>query len=324
MTRTRRGCGVVLTALALTGCGGLLGRDSGGDPLVLLEGELGTTAQGVVVSGEALRATLVWQRYADETVQCAEEGRDDCAIDASNSPQFSVEMEDVAVRDGFPQVFRMPLYAPPPESALNARGEARLGLASVLAYQDLNGNGRLDPVGPEDTASTDHVVGYQGKQTEAELYLLDVVYREGPLHPVWRVLFEGCPEPGPGYSVVRQRLLRIPGSSSYRFESCTLETGTVKLEMFLPKDGVDAMACSSSHGHDIIRAERPPATAPDAATTTSRCVGSRQQYLAVNYHPERICASANTRYYTLYNPLYGDWDDRGAPPAWWPCAMSAP
>ena len=312
--------GAALT-LSLMGCGGLLGKDSGGEPLVLLEGELAAAGQGVVVSGDRLRATLVWQRYSDTTAQCAELGELDCALEASNSPQFSVELEDVPVGDGFPQVFRMPLYAPPAAEALNVLGKARLGLASVLAYDDRNANGRLDPVAPEDVVSTDHVVGYQGKESEQELHLLYVVFRDGPLHPLYGALYPGCPEPPQGYSVLRDRMLRIAGTNSYASDSCTLETGTVTLPMHLPSGGADDLACASSHGLNFLRLEPPPASAPDSATTTSRCWGSRRTILAVNQHPERICTAPNMVFYALYAPAYGDWDLRSAPPAWWPCEV---
>ncbi len=313
--------------LSLVGCGGVLGEDSGGDPLVLLEGELATSGQGVVVRTEQLRATLVWEHHAEATVRCAELGELgdpdalDCAIATSNSPEFSVELEDVPVGEGFPQVFRMPLYAAPADEALNILGDARLGLASVLAYEDRNDNGRLDPVAPEDVQSTDHVVGYQGKQTEQELHLLYVVYRSGPLHPLYHALYPGCPEPPQGYSVLTDRMLRIAGTQSYASDSCTLETGTVSLPMHLPPGGADGLACASSHGLNYARFEPPPASAPDSATTSSRCWGSRRTILAVNLHPERICTAPNMVFYSLYSPAYGDWDLRSAPPSWWPCEV---
>jgi hypothetical protein len=146
---------------------------------------------------------------------------------------------------------------------------------------------------------------------------VNVVYREGALHPLWRQ-FDGCAEPPQGYSVVRQTFV-ANGDGTYE-GSCEVLAGTVSLGMYLPEGGLDQRACSEGIHPAYQTVQPPPATAPDAASTTSTCRLTNLGYtLTVNEHPERVCAKSNSVVYALYDPAQQTWDLRASPPAWWPC-----
>ncbi len=327
MRRAMRGAVAALWAAGAAGCGGLLGGDSSGDPMVLLDGTLHTESEALVVQKpERLRAALVWHLYPDETVECVEAGTFDCLN--TKSPSFQTYVEDVPVTGAFPGVFQMPLYAAPDPASLHHWKGATFGMASVLAYEDRNDNHRLDPVAPEDLSSIDNVLGSNGDlKREVQRTLVDIVYREGDLHPLWRsVAFIDCPEPPQGYSVVKQYFKWDEASRVYVFERCQLFSGQVPVPMWLPETGAGQLACAADISVWYYPNWQPaPATPPDPATTTSQCAQTRrrgQTVLEVNLHPERFCQSANTVFYSLASPTRGGWNQTASPPEWWPCPVT--
>jgi hypothetical protein len=294
--------------------------------MVLLDGSLRTESEALVVERpDRLRAALVWHVYPDEAVTCVEAGNPDCLN--TRSPSFQTRVEDVPVTGAFPGAFQMPLYSAPDPKALHHWKGATFGMATVLAYEDRNDNQRLDPVAPEDLVSIDNVLGYTGDWTPQVFTMVDIVYREGGVHPLWGSLaFDDCPELPQGYSVVKQRFRKDEARNLYVFEDCQLFSGQVPVPMWLPEEGAGQMACTADISLWYYPNWEPaPATAPDPATTTSQCVNGRlrgQTVLAVNMHPERFCESANTAVYSLVSPSPGDWNQTQDPPDWWPCPVT--
>jgi hypothetical protein len=318
--------GAALTALAVVGagCGSVLGADSAGDPLVLLKGELRSNSSALVISRpDQLRAALVWGTFTDETVSCLTSGELECFF--GKNPQVGQVVDDVPVSGAFPYAFEIPVFAPPAERALHRwKDGSVLALASVVAYEDRNGNERLDEVGPEDLVSPDSVLGYAGLASPERQVVLDVVYREGNLHPMYAYLYPDCPEVPQGFSVIRQSY-ESTGVGTYSPGLCEVLSDTVTLEMFLPEDGAGQIACSVST-HPYYQVWRPaPEQVPDPATTSWSCRNLRgaggYPVLLLNEHPERFCTSANTVVYALYDGRQKTWDQRASPPAWWPCPL---
>ena len=318
--------GAALTALAVVGagCGSVLGADSAGDPLVLLKGELRSNRDALVISRpDRLRAALVWGTFSDETVSCMTSGQLECFN--GKNPQLGKVVDDVPVSGAFPYAFEIPVFAPPAEEALHRWEDGSVfALASVVAYEDRNGNQRLDAVGPEDLASPDSVLGYAGLSSPERQVVLDVVYREGNLHPIYASLYPDCAEAPQGFSVIRQTY-ESNGNGTYSPNVCEVLSNTVTLEMFLPESGAGQIACSEST-HPYYQVWQPaPEQAPDPATTSSSCRKLQRaggyEVLLLNEHPERFCKSVNTKVYALYDALQKTWDQRRSPPAWWPCPL---
>jgi hypothetical protein len=136
-----------LAAVGLAACGNLTDPESA-PSLTTVNGTLTGTiplAAGASAGSTALRVALVWN--AGDAMSGA------VAVDLPVTPEF-------------PASFVLDLQDPPPESALVALGGGDAGAAQgryasglVVAYQDLNGNGRLDFVGPEAASFVDRVVG---------------------------------------------------------------------------------------------------------------------------------------------------------------------
>ncbi|MBZ4416835.1 hypothetical protein [Myxococcus sp. RHSTA-1-4] len=153
----------VLLLLLAAACGSPVDTTYAGDPLVTLRGEASLSATDR--PDGPVRLTLAW--YPGIV--------DDSAVPPS--APASILTEDVPFQSTFPADFALPLHQPPPEKARVAvggqvRGRAATGF--LLAYRDLNGNQRLDPLpagggGP----SQDRVVGssWGGFDSYVLLYL---------------------------------------------------------------------------------------------------------------------------------------------------------
>jgi hypothetical protein len=140
---------VPIALAALLGCGDrLVGSGYAGEPLATVSGSLVPTPETEVEG--PVRLALAWypQWMAAE----------DPAGGGTRAP--AIVTEDVRAEGTFPVDFRFPVYRPPPAAALARLGEGLAGKGAfgiLLAYQDVDGNGRLDPI-PEDGAPVDRVV----------------------------------------------------------------------------------------------------------------------------------------------------------------------
>jgi hypothetical protein len=159
--------------LTLAGCGGVVTPDHEGEPLVTLEGQMNPTPDARI-DGE-VRLALVWYPQwmaADDT-----EG-------TQSGPQHIVT-EDVIYQGSFPANYRFHIYRPPPAEALAPLGNGLQGKGAfgiLLAYQDGNGNAKLDTIPTEGTPA-DRVIGSSLLGTdERSTFALLYVTTEQPAH----------------------------------------------------------------------------------------------------------------------------------------------
>ncbi|MCP3061490.1 hypothetical protein LXT21_22145 [Myxococcus sp. K38C18041901] len=317
-----------MVALALTGCGGVMGEEAEDEPLLTLDGTLQTTASSDLGHSDRLRAVLHWVTWPKPVVDClvqgtARGGLANCQRLSPNSSFYHPGVE-VQVDGRFPNTFSMPLRRLPEPVALMGEAGSRLGVADVLAYVDGNGNRKFDRVPTEAYSSPDIVIGLQdGYQPDAQEHS-SIVYREGALHPLFYKMFPSCPEIPQGYSVLTVRTLDDS-------EECSLKTRKVDLDIRLESfQALQELACVQPNFPalmDMVRAStqgQPPPGSSRHCGTFLYSVSRQEQVLYVNHHPGRFCTAANTVVYTLRDYLDGTWDDRASPPSWWPCPVTAP
>jgi hypothetical protein len=140
------GCAVAALSVA---CGSLDGHTGTPSTLATVRGEM-TNATNVSLTG-AIRVAVVW---------------------LNAGPSYNVA-EDLPVQPVFPSNFVIQLDEPPPAGALLANNQGlsfQAAIGFVVAYEDLNGNGKLDLVQNDTGAFTDKIVG-TNPQGMALIYL---------------------------------------------------------------------------------------------------------------------------------------------------------
>ncbi|WP_342380343.1 hypothetical protein NVS55_12220 [Myxococcus stipitatus] len=312
-------------ALALTGCGGVMGDEAEDEPLLTLEGTLRESSSVDLGNSDRIRASLLWDVWPKVVVDCLvqqtyPEGIAKCQRLAPKS-SFHHPDTDVRVNGHFPNTFSMSLNRLPDPAALIGEEGSKLGTAYVMAYVDGNGNGTLDRVSNEATSSPDIVVGFQEGFSQDSTESSFIMYREGALHPLYTMDFPDCPEIPQGYSVVT---LRYTESGT----ECTVKTRRVDLDMELGAEkAFQQLACVEPNSSILLDTVRASTVGPPPVGSTQRCgtfirsISGLDQVLYVNPHPERFCSVANTEVYTLRDYWDGTWDDRASPPSWWPCPV---
>ncbi len=135
----------LLTLGLLTACGGVQGPTYEGEPLAVFNGHL--IAQGQVGSGGQVRMALAWYSHFVE--------------DAVGSPA-GITMQDVVYEGAFPLNYTFTVTQPPPPEALtdlsSGGGPKKGAVGFLLAYEDRNGNGKLDTI-PASGQAVDKVLG---------------------------------------------------------------------------------------------------------------------------------------------------------------------
>jgi hypothetical protein len=167
----------------LSACGSLDGHTGTPGTLATVQGAL-LDPSGYGVHDD-VRVAVVWQNVEGNTYSVA---------------------EDLPVQPVFPSSFVVQLDGPPPAAALGIpQGfDVPLGVGVVVAYEDLNGDGKLDLVPSDAGAFIDRIVG-----ANENLYL---VYIGGPVPPHATQGFVGTPTPG--YNLVQTTFCQTPGGYS--------------------------------------------------------------------------------------------------------------
>ncbi|MFP2912715.1 hypothetical protein ACLESD_48445 [Pyxidicoccus sp. 3LFB2] len=325
--------GALTLGLALSGCGDLMGSEAEDEALLTVEGTLLATTPLDEAQKKQLRAALHWEHWPQATLECMLENSFTVAMTRCQrlSPRQAFERRsvDVKVTGRFPGTFRMPVSRLPDPGVLHGDAGSRLGVAYVLAYVDGNDNGQLDSVSTTATSSPDSIVGHQEGYKNGDTEFHWVVYREGTLHPLYEKLFDGCPTPPEGYSLLTYRYRNdssLPEGHQY-FEGCFVQGGRVQVNISIePNAGVQQMACEQPNTLVLSELVRATTAGPPPAGSTQHCTPyrsvSRDEVLLVNRYPERFCSVANTQVYSLRDYWNTAWDDRASPPAWWPCAVT--
>lgn len=138
--------GLVLSAVgALIACpGAVVDQSYKGPPVATLQGRL-SLAPGVPLP-KNVRLAVVWYKSFLEPTQ-----------------PDSIVTQEVAYRGTFPAQFTFDFYGAPPAEALKPThdGKGHQAFGVLVAYEDSNGDGRLDPADPSDGGgvSSDHLLG---------------------------------------------------------------------------------------------------------------------------------------------------------------------
>lgn len=135
--------------LTLAGCGNVVGPNHPGEPLVTIQGQMNPTPDTRITG--PVRLAFVWypQWLAAED------------MGGSQGGPVDVVTEDVLYEGSFPANYSFHIYNPPPESALKPLGEGLRGKGAfgiLLAYQDGNGNAKLDTIATNG-APVDRIIG---------------------------------------------------------------------------------------------------------------------------------------------------------------------
>jgi hypothetical protein len=172
--RTKLLFSTLLSALAASSaaCGSLDGHTGSPTTLATVQGAL--TNSGNVPVGNDVRVAVVW-------------------MDLNQPGGLSVS-EDLPVQPVFPSNFVVQLTQPPPASSMQTYPgtSTEIGVGVVVAYEDLNGDGKLDLVPNDAGAFIDKIVG-----ANSNLYL---VYIGGPV-PTFQNAVNVIGTPSPGYNI---------------------------------------------------------------------------------------------------------------------------
>lgn len=139
--------GLLALGLLAAACGEVITPDYRGQPIATVGGQL--MAAETTALPETVRLAVAWYpSWLQEGV--------------ASAPKAIVTQE-VAYRGTFPQRFTFDFFAPPPDAALvDAPPEegiaAKAAYGLLLAYEDLNGNGKLDTLSANGTGG-DRILG---------------------------------------------------------------------------------------------------------------------------------------------------------------------
>lgn len=180
-----------------------------GPPLATLNGTM-TAQQGLVIN-QPVRLAIAWFSYFSP------------ATGPTSVPQ-GIETNDVAYTGTFPQSFSFAMTALPPSSSITTDPMGTRGaFGLVLAYEDLNGDGKLT-VSSGDAPVVDRVLGASASYLFAPFAPVD-----GPWSYI--IYFETLPAMAPPGSVVGYNLFtaspRAPGTPVAQ----SFSTGKLQLEL---------------------------------------------------------------------------------------------
>ncbi|WP_257463581.1 hypothetical protein [Archangium lipolyticum] len=215
--RTRHVQSVLLALMfALSACGSTVDTQYPGEPLLTLEGQM-TLAPGTTVNGP-VRIALVW--YPRWLLGVF-------FLPGSVPETSAVVAEDYPYEGSFPANFRFHIYRPPGSAHwVTADGSVReLATGLLLAYQDVNGNGKLDTI-PATGKPVDRVLGSSLVFGASRYHTLLYTDREMTLMPGM--------EAKKGFN-----LLKLEG-----YESAVLPlSSTIPLELSVGGPHLDVLVC---------------------------------------------------------------------------------
>lgn len=208
--------------LLLVGCGpGAVGPTYRGEPLFTVSGQLVTSGPAPTTP---IRLAVAW--YPDEQT--------------STAPK-SIVTQDVEYQGSFPLNYAFSFFTVPEAGALHEYLDrdqvVRAAFGVLLAYEDGNGNGKLDPI-TKGGARVDRVLGSSVGDT----------YNGAPApRPIWVAFVEGTPPPtwvgyGPGYNLSQGGQI-VAASTSVPIAL----TGSNELNFFVCEEFISG----SSYGYDL-------------------------------------------------------------------------
>lgn len=284
--------GIVLTALGLLGataCGGLPANEGAPSTLVTLHGQVQSAAGGV--SAADVHVALIWGNAADHLL----------AVDAPVQPTF-------------PAGFSLPIQNAPPASFVVPNkdlGNAEAVWGAVVAYQDLNKDGKLDLLNKSSTHYIDRIVGADKTQ-------LIVFLNSAPPAGATQLKDSNGALPHAGFNI-----MHMSGSgSSFTWVPLTTELTLTEDDSTATQKLMCASETSvSAAGTGTVNA--PPGTigpnnqypASNDPALTCNFAGNVDEYgyTADKVTVDRPCYTETTSTTTIYSKA------PGTSPAGWPC-----
>jgi hypothetical protein len=349
---------VKLTLLALlVGCGDLKGFSGDVPPLatvhVQVDGDLGSAAP-------ELRVALVWgQQWLPEPLCILPPESDDAAAVIAAGCRDSFGFVPAEVDNNEPielgNAAELDLASLPDASLLVGDLTARVGYASLVAYDDRNGDGTLglaranrqgSPDGgpdmdPTPTMLSDVVYGASFVTMTAPDQRL--AYREGAFVQTAFYPRAGCDDPTPAFSVLAaggfsaSDAIAATLAGTLPQESSCAPTATTATPIAIQVDAAAQLAevaCTERNLDSSVRYREPDSDAPDFTGRVTACVhvpsfGTPSTTIELivtgvvdGDHPD---SCKGITHYILKgcreSPDCGtpDWDHSTAPPSWWPC-----
>lgn len=324
---------MMLSLLMSLSCGsGIEGLGQEAGPLVTLQIELDETSfQAYITSAleqgvsPSLRVGVVWAGVPDIDPYCIEYGPNPL-----NPGGVKGKVAEVACVDPFQVVpalvdesvpaelgvgpIALPLYDLPTAEVLVGPPQGRIAYATLVVFDDRNGNGLLDVVG----SGGEFRVGSREPSEDVVVaasfsYLLNsqlrLVFREGSYNESsFFYPMIGCAAPPEGYSFARVTGTPIQSQCTYLAvtEPISLRAGNL--------EDLEPLLCRTDESsYRMPRDEVPEEELQECVTTTELVVAN----------PEDACP--RIRHFNLAgcsgNPFCSDpdWDFTDDPPAWWFC-----
>ncbi len=348
-----------LAAACLMSCGRLEGFGGPAPPLatfdLLVTGELAPSANEA-----RLRAALVWGAQWQPEPFCIlpPESQDAAAVIAAGcrDPFGFVPLRvaaNVPVRLG--ERTSLGLVDLPGADVMVGDVTARVAYASVVVYDDVDGDGTLQLGRPHRTASGgDGARGVDPADSSDVVQGASFVTMTAPDH---RVAFRegafvegaafyprhGCPPPPPRFSVLStggftaaQALAAVAAGQLPSEDPATcvqIAPGAALIQVPLqPPAAVQETACLERTTDSTIRYREPPPQAPDLTDRLTACAhlptfdtGEPSDLIQLVVSGRSSDRCKGLTHYTLRGCRENvtcqvpDWDYTATPPAWWPC-----
>jgi hypothetical protein len=261
---------LLLTLLfALTGCGDpVVDTDYRGDSLLTLQGQLRATPN--YQPEGPLHVALVW---FPKSMLESEDG-------AEVPDLYMTVAEDMVIEGTFPLDYRFDVFQPPPPEALGTWGEGLQGkgaMGFLVAYEDLNGNGKLDRI-PLDGTPKDRVIGSSFYESPQYMVLYADTAQPG-VNAGFNIARAGEDEGEPVFvpSSTELPLTLTAGGDAY--DALVCEGGPLTY-LFLPVCGLG--------GDDTGGGEQPPFSRLGLAGEMKLKDGHLEVFLQASYDGEHI------------------------------------
>jgi hypothetical protein len=295
----------------LAACGDVSSANAPGEALYTVPGQLAAGAFAVP-EGE-YRSVLNWLSVGGGAfIECLEKSSPtQCGL-ATAEFDATLIVETARLIPAFPSRFTLEVTALPDRARVLTYKDSVLAFGSVSIYDDRNRNGALDLSDEVGLEQADQLVATSAQAGGPSI----IVYREGPLHPGWKVLRAfGCADPPVGFSMVVE-------PTSFR---CTVEPIADLTVSIIAEQASLQSLCAQRGGQLARRFGEVPrwefALNPQAVVT---CDPSGE---SLTYYIDRgnLCDSIFETTLALKGCPSGAtegegcWDRSDNPPDWWPC-----
>jgi len=348
-------------ALVLAGCGDLEGFGGPVPPLATFRVEATGDLDAVRVPGatdEKLHAAMVWGAQWLPEPLCflpAESAEVQAVIDAGcrDPLGFVPDRIGVIVPLELGVTTELSVFDLPSADVMVGDVTARIAYASILVFDDRNGDGRLElnrsrnDLDPPDQPPMVRDIVYGASFISMTQPDVRVALREGGYNA--RAAFyprSGCGEPAPGFSVlgaggfseaeaISSTLAgQLPRQDPATCSERTPDEAVISIPVQAPGP-ISEVRCTGRRGDSSVRYREPPLEMPDLTNRVAACAkvpdfgtGDAEgiiQYI-VSTRSDDACKQV------LHFSLRGcdedvscelpEWDITATPPAWWPCPVN--